>query len=90
MDKSRGQKKVHFVRHGEGYHNVAQREWRAASKAGEPYTVDTDPEYKFIDALLTPTGVEQVRLPSCLSGPKADPPKPTKTPTKPHQTSPTA
>ena len=62
VDKTRGQKKVHFVRHGEGYHNVAQREWRQASKPGEPYTIDTDPEFKFIDALLTPAGVEQVRL----------------------------
>lgn len=53
---------MHFVRHGEGYHNVAQREWRQASKPGEPYTIDTDPEFKFIDALLTPAGVEQVRL----------------------------
>jgi len=59
VDKTRGQKKVHFVRHGEGYHNVAQREWRQASKPGEPYTIDTDPEFKFIDALLTPAGVEQ-------------------------------
>ena len=24
-----GAKKVHFIRHGEGHHNVVQREWRA-------------------------------------------------------------
>ena len=60
--KGQNQKKVHFIRHGEGYHNVAQREWRQAAKPGEPYTIDTDPEYKFIDAVLTPVGVEQVRV----------------------------
>ena len=27
-------KKLHLVRHGEGTHNVAQKEWRAAGKPG--------------------------------------------------------
>jgi len=47
-------KKVHFIRHGQGFHNVAQAEWRAAGKPGEPYTLDTDPNLKYGDALLTP------------------------------------
>ena len=36
-----GCKKVHFIRHGEGHHNVVQREWRARADwdgASEPYT----------------------------------------------------
>ena len=54
-----GCKKVHFIRHGEGHHNVVQREWRARAGwdgASEPYTLDTDPEYRFVDALLTEKG----------------------------------
>ena len=54
-----GCKKVHFIRHGEGHHNVVQREWRARADwdgASEPYTLDTDPEYRFVDALLTEKG----------------------------------
>ena len=39
-----GEKVLYFVRHGEGEHNVAQREWRAAGMSGEPYTVDHDPD----------------------------------------------
>ena len=58
------EKRVHFVRHGEGTHNVVQREWRA--KPGwdgttEPYTIDNDPEYKFGDAQLTAVGTEQAQ-----------------------------
>lgn len=37
---------VHFIRHGEGEHNAAQREWRARPEwdgKTEPYTIDTDP-----------------------------------------------
>jgi hypothetical protein len=30
--RSENQIVIHFVRHGEGYHNVAQREWRADPK----------------------------------------------------------
>lgn len=47
-------KKVHFIRHGQGFHNVAQAEWRAAGKSGEPYTLATDPTFGFGDAMLTP------------------------------------
>ena len=53
---------VHFIRHGEGLHNVAQREWRADpgwDGESEPYTVDNDPEYRFVDAELTPKGIGQ-------------------------------
>lgn len=52
-------KLVHFIRHGEGEHNKAQREWRAAAKPGEPYTIDTDPGMRYQDAQLTPAGVQQ-------------------------------
>jgi len=61
---SPGTKKVHFIRHGEGHHNVAQKEWRVKPDfvwPSEPYTVDNDPEYSYIDALLTPKGEGQAR-----------------------------
>ena len=54
-----GAKLCHFIRHGEGFHNVAQREWRANPEwdgQTEPYTLDTDPHYRFIDAELTDKG----------------------------------
>ena len=54
-----GAKKVHFIRHGQGHHNVAQSEWRAAGKEGEPFWVSTDPEFDFLDAELTPLGEQQ-------------------------------
>lgn len=56
-----GWKRISFIRHGEGYHNVAQREWREAGKDGEPYTLDTDPEMRYEDPLLTARGEEQAR-----------------------------
>lgn len=52
-------KKIILMRHGEGYHNVAQREWRANPDwdgKSEPYTVNNDPEYLFEDPHLTPKG----------------------------------
>ena len=55
-------KRIHFIRHGEGFHNVAGREWRKRPDyvpGTEPYKLDTDPEYFYIDALLTPTGETQ-------------------------------
>ena len=60
-----GSKKVHFIRHGEGHHNVAQREWRAKPDwdgTSEPYTIDNDPEYSYGDALLTDKGESEARL----------------------------
>jgi broad specificity phosphatase PhoE len=59
-----GSKKVHLIRHGEGVHNVAQREWRSRPEydgRSEPYTVDNDPSGKYTDALLTPAGEAQAR-----------------------------
>jgi len=53
------EKMVLLIRHGEGAHNVAQREWRNAGKAGEPYTVDNDPDGLLRDAELTALGREQ-------------------------------
>ena len=59
-----GAKKVHFIRHGEGFHNVAQREWRERPDydgKSEPYTLDNDPSGRYTDALLTQAGVSQAR-----------------------------
>lgn len=59
-----GCKKIYFIRHGEGYHNVAQREWRAKADwdgKTEPYTLDQDPAGKFEDPLLTPKGEGQAK-----------------------------
>jgi len=55
-------KRIHFIRHGEGFHNVAEREWREKPDfipGTRPYKLDTDPDYSYIDALLTPKGEEQ-------------------------------
>ena len=53
-------KVVHFIRHGQGFHNVAQKEWYAAGKPGVPYTIDTDPDgSRYGDAQLTPVGIGQ-------------------------------
>lgn len=53
-------KLVHFIRHGQGKHNVAQKEWYAAGKPGEPYTEDMDPGgAKYGDAELTELGRSQ-------------------------------
>lgn len=55
-------KKVHFIRHGEGHHNVVQREWRARTDwdgNSEPYTLDTDPDFKYMDPVLTEKGTMQ-------------------------------
>jgi broad specificity phosphatase PhoE len=49
-------KKVHFIRHGQGHHNVAQAAWRNSGKEGEPYWTSTDPKLKFKDAELTEVG----------------------------------
>jgi len=54
---------VYFIRHGEGTHNKAQREWRENPEwdgKSEPYTIDTDPEYGYVDAELNETGKGQV------------------------------
>lgn len=57
-------KKVHLIRHGEGAHNVAQREWRAQPDwdgVSEPYTMVTDPGMRYLDPELTALGVSQAR-----------------------------
>jgi broad specificity phosphatase PhoE len=56
-----GAVKVHLIRHGVGHHNVAQAEWRGAGKPGEPYTLDTDPDFVYRDAELTSKGEQQAR-----------------------------
>mmetsp|Transcript_90008 Transcript_90008/g.141031 ORF Transcript_90008/g.141031 Transcript_90008/m.141031 type:complete len:261 (+) Transcript_90008:39-821(+) len=54
-------KMVHFIRHGEGYHNVAQTEWRKQGKSAEPYDLEHDPDFKYLDPDLTEKGVEQAK-----------------------------
>ena len=57
-------KKIHFIRHGEGHHNVAQREWRANpawNGMSEPYTIDNDPTHRYVDAELTAKGEAEAR-----------------------------
>ena len=53
--------KVHLIRHGQGHHNVAQAEWKAADKEGEPYWLSTDPGFRYGDAELTSVGEQQAR-----------------------------
>lgn len=67
-------KKVHFIRHGEGFHNVAQKEWRADPSwdgHSEPYTTDNDPEGRYIDPCLTPKGESEAKQlqPRCAAAP---------------------
>lgn len=57
-----GTKLVHFIRHGDGVHNAAQREWRERPDwdgTSEPYTDDTDPDFKYLDPELTDLGKGQ-------------------------------
>mmetsp|Transcript_14775 Transcript_14775/g.29127 ORF Transcript_14775/g.29127 Transcript_14775/m.29127 type:complete len:282 (-) Transcript_14775:122-967(-) len=58
-------KKLFIIRHGEGHHNVAQREWRAKADwdgVSEPYTIDTDPDFRYEDPALTDKGEGEARL----------------------------
>ena len=58
------QKICYFIRHGEGTHNVAQRNWRSDPKwdgSSEPYTLHTDAHGKYLDAELNDTGIAQAR-----------------------------
>ena len=60
---SSGAKVVYFIRHGEGTHNLAQREWRSSPDwdgKSEPYTIDQDPDMRYVDAELNDTGKGQV------------------------------
>lgn len=64
LDSESKSMKVHFIRHGEGAHNVLQREWRAQPDwdgASEPYTLDTDPDFNYRDAELTAVGQGQAQ-----------------------------
>lgn len=57
-----GTKKVHFIRHGDGVHNAAQRVWRERPDwdgDSEPYTEDNDPNFKYKDPELNDLGKEQ-------------------------------
>lgn len=60
-----GTKVVHFIRHGDGVHNAAQREWRERPDwdgTSEPYTDDTDPDFKYLDPELTDLGKGQAAV----------------------------
>ena len=47
-------KKIYFVRHGQGTHNVAQKEWKEIVDAEtEPYTIDNDPAFKYGDSAFS-------------------------------------
>jgi broad specificity phosphatase PhoE len=57
-----GTKLVHFIRHGDGAHNAAQREWRQRPDwdgNSEPYTEDNDPDFKYLDPELNELGKNQ-------------------------------
>lgn len=47
----------HFVRHGQGYHNVHGSDWKAAGKEGNPYTDPSCP----VDPELTEVGRGQAK-----------------------------
>jgi len=49
-------KTITFMRHGQGEHNVASKEWAAAGNAGTPYTIENDPQMRYEDAVLTEQG----------------------------------
>eukprot|EP01084_Bolivina_argentea_P173342 300224_1 len=51
------EKVLHFIRHGEGSHNVHGAEWKKAKKLGNAYTNENCP----IDARLTEKGWAQAR-----------------------------
>ena len=71
-----GLKLVHFIRHGEGHHNVAQREWRNDAKwdgQSEPYTMDNDPDWRYIDAELNDKGRGQAVALQKLTDPDLKP-----------------
>ena len=50
-------KRVHWVRHGEGYHNVHSRVWFDAGKGGNPWEHVSCP----VDPVLTEVGLEQAK-----------------------------
>eukprot|EP00746_Dinoflagellata_sp_MGD_P121275 gnl/MRDRNA2_/MRDRNA2_56503_c0_seq1.p1 gnl/MRDRNA2_/MRDRNA2_56503_c0~~gnl/MRDRNA2_/MRDRNA2_56503_c0_seq1.p1 ORF type:complete len:271 (-),score=69.92 gnl/MRDRNA2_/MRDRNA2_56503_c0_seq1:102-914(-) len=55
-------KKVNFIRHGEGHHNVAHEEWCSATTfdgKSVPYTIDEDPDLRYVDAELTEKGKKE-------------------------------
>ncbi|UPR00576.1 phosphoglycerate mutase-like protein [Chloropicon primus] len=52
---AKGTKRVHFVRHGEGHHNVHSTKWFDLGKKGNPWEHETCP----VDPGLTDLGTEQ-------------------------------
>lgn len=68
IDKDRilaeNEKVVHFIRHGEGFHNKAQREWRQKPDYDgktDPYQYPLDQALKYMDPELTPVGLKQAQ-----------------------------
>lgn len=56
-------KRIHFMRHGEGHHNVRSRQWKEmpnySPEAEGPLTVNNDPQFIYLDATLTIQGEQQ-------------------------------
>ena len=58
-------KRIHFIRHGEGYHNVAFKQgtltwpWEPQEEDGVKHTLDKHPDYSYVDTVLTDEGEQQ-------------------------------
>ena len=58
-------KRIHFIRHGEGYHNVAFKQgtltwpWEPKEEEGVTHTLDQHPDYSYVDTVLTDEGENQ-------------------------------
>eukprot|EP00924_Labyrinthula_sp_SR-Ha-C_P003361 maker-scaffold_15-snap-gene-7.41-mRNA-1 protein AED:0.01 eAED:0.01 QI:69/0.75/0.8/1/0.75/0.6/5/110/265 len=64
-DLQQNEKVIHFIRHGQGFHNVAQKEWKERADYdgnSEPYSSDRDLEFKFLDPSLTKQGESEAAL----------------------------
>ena len=58
-------KRIHFIRHGEGYHNVAFKQgtltwpWEPKEEEGIKNTLDKHPDFSYVDTVLTDEGEQQ-------------------------------
>jgi broad specificity phosphatase PhoE len=69
-DKKRNKrvtKRIHFIRHGEGHHNVGFKngdlllpgQWIPDGELGTKTTIDKHPDFAYVDSLLTNEGEQQ-------------------------------